>query len=241
MVAISPSPTGLALSTQLSGYYVKNFIAPHEIARILNAAKVPFLLAGAHGINVWLEEPRATQDVDIVVAARQDKKAVRLLLARFPHLIADDHEAVIRLREPDEHKVIIDVMKAVQPHLRPFRKHSILITREGVSIPVPTIEMALALKFAPMVSPTREEGKKLRDAGDFVLLIKHNPEIDLKSLHDLGDLVYPGGGQELVEKVRQVRAGGRLRFDFVADLRVMDCWPDAVRRRCGRSIAVAGC
>jgi len=197
----APSAEALLVSTELSKYYVQNFIEPHLIARLLNENKVPYVLAGAHGTNVWLEEPRATQDVDVIVAYRYDKRAVRLLLERFPTLVAEDHEAVTRLRDKETGKVLIDVMKGVQPHLRVAHKHSTTIQMHRVPVPVPSLEMALALKFAPMVSVTREDGKKLRDAGDFVLMINFNKDIDLRTLGELGDLVYPGGGKELVEKV----------------------------------------
>ena len=45
---------------------------------------------------------------------------------------------------------------------------------------------------------------------DFIRIVKINPNIDLETLAELGDLVYPGGGLEIVEKVRQVRAGEKL-------------------------------
>src|SRR5687768_9825532 len=106
MAVAAPSAAGIALSTKLSEYYVKNFIPPHRIARILNKNNVPYVLAGAHGINTWLEEPRATQDVDIIVAIRHDKKVVRLLLEAFPQLTAEHHEVVTRLRDPESGKVV---------------------------------------------------------------------------------------------------------------------------------------
>jgi hypothetical protein len=212
MAVAAPSAAGLALSTKLSRYYVKNFIAPHRIARILNKNNVPYVLVGAHGINTWLEEPRATQDVDVIVGFRHDKKAVRLLLEAFPQLAAEDHEVVTRLRDPESGKVVIDVMKAVQPHLRVASKHTVTIQLSRTPIPIPTLEMALVLKFAPMISLVHEDGKKLRDAADFVLMVQHNKEIDLETLQELGNLVYPGGGKEIVEKVRQVRAGERLQL-----------------------------
>jgi hypothetical protein len=43
-------------------------------------------------------------------------------------------------------------------------------------------------------------------------MVQSNPEIDLKKLATLGDLVYPEGGQEIIEKVRQVRAGEKLKL-----------------------------
>ena len=43
-------------------------------------------------------------------------------------------------------------------------------------------------------------------------MVKSNPDIDLNKLAELGDLVYPEGGKEVVEMVRQVRAGEKLRL-----------------------------
>ncbi len=72
--------------------------------------------------------------------------------------------------------------------------------------------MALAMKFAPMVSLNRADYKKYGDAGDFIRIVNVNPAINLEKLAELGDLVYRGRGKEIVEKVRQVRAGEKLRL-----------------------------
>jgi hypothetical protein len=42
-------------------------------------------------------------------------------------------------------------------------------------------------------------------------IVDTNPDIDLDQLAVFGQLVYNGGGVEIVEKVRQVRAGETLR------------------------------
>src|SRR5476651_1311632 len=49
-------------------------IQPKEVIKILNKAKVKFTLVGAHGIAGWLVDPRASQDVDVIIHA-QHKKA----------------------------------------------------------------------------------------------------------------------------------------------------------------------
>ena len=72
--------------------------------------------------------------------------------------------------------------------------------------------MALAMKFSAMISLTRSDYKKHFDAGDFIRIVKANPDIDLEKLHMLGQLVYNGGGAEIVEKVKQVRAGEKLKL-----------------------------
>src|SRR4051812_42204035 len=91
----------LATSTALSVYYVADLITPIQVITALNEAGAPFVLMGAHAIGGWMNNPRATQDVDVLVSPRGAKKAVRALLAAFPALEAEEHgprDAVVRLR-----------------------------------------------------------------------------------------------------------------------------------------------
>ena len=200
----------LATSSALSEYYAPNLIPPLDVIYVLNAAKVRFMLLGAHGIGGWTREPRATKDVDVLVAARGHKKAVAALLKAFPHLQADDGEVVTRLREPETGTVVIDVMKPNQPLYRDALKYTHEVESEGQNYCIPCVELALAMKLSAMISPTRSDDKKLYDAGDFIRVVRANADIDLVKLHALGQLVYNDGGNELVEKVRQVRAGEKL-------------------------------
>jgi hypothetical protein len=215
MVAIKPRNPhldGLATSSTIASWYVKNMIRPQEVIRVLNKAKVRFMLAGAHGIAGWLDEARATQDVDVVVGYRQHQKATRALLAAFPHLQVDDQEVVVRLSDPESGKVVIDVMKANQPLYRQCLKHTQTIQSESETYKIPSLEMALAMKFGPMASVVRADEKKYRDASDFMRMVKTNPNINLVLLAELGDLVYPGGGKEIVELVRKTLAGEKLNL-----------------------------
>ena len=68
------------------------------------------------------------------------------------------------------------------------------------------------MKFAPMISLYRQDEDKHQDAHDFILMAKANPEIDMEKLSELGSLVYPGGGAEVVELVRRARAGEKLNL-----------------------------
>jgi len=203
---------GLSLfkSSKLSGVYVPHFIAPQDVIRVLTAAKVSFTLVGAHGLGGWTGKPRATEDVDVVVGPRQVKKAVAALTAAFPNLDADDHPAVVRLRDRDTGAVAIDVMKPNQPVIHAALKNTHTVRSGRLTYKVPSLEMALALKFAPMVSLNRAEDDKHIDDADFIRVVRHNPDIDLDRLAVLGELVYPGGGKEIVECVRRVRAGEQL-------------------------------
>lgn len=202
----------LATSSALSEYYVANLITPLEVIRILNTASVRFMLLGAHGIGGWTRKPRATEDVDILVATRGHKKAVTALLFAFPHLRAEDQEVVTRLRDSESQEVRIDVIKPNQPLYREALKHTHPVESDALTYSIPSLELALAMKFSAMISLTRSVDKKHFDAGDFIRVVKANPSIDLEKLHALGQLVYNGGGAEIVEKVRQVRAGETMNL-----------------------------
>ena len=68
------------------------------------------------------------------------------------------------------------------------------------------------LKFAPMISLTRADEDKHQDAHDFIRMVKNNEAIDLETVEKLGELVYNGGGKEVVEMVRKIRAGEKLKL-----------------------------
>jgi len=61
-----------------------NTIAPLDVITILNKQKISFILVGAYGLVGWTKAPRATEDVDLVIAARHHKKANKALLAASP-------------------------------------------------------------------------------------------------------------------------------------------------------------
>ena len=201
---------GLIKSTALSGLYVEDMIPPLEIVRLFNQTEVSFVLIGLHGIAGWMDEPRATEDVDVVVASKHRRKAVRVLTAKYRRLFVDDLPGVIRLRDPATGKGLIDIVKPTLPLFRALFKNARRIRVGKQQYRIPTLEMAIALKFAPMTSPNREAADKHQDAHYFILLVKRNPGINKRKLSELGDLVYPGGGAELSDMVRKVEAGEKL-------------------------------
>lgn len=200
----------LAEASILSTIQIMDPILPEAVIKVLNKTRVSFVLAGAYALAGWTRAPRATKDVDVIVVASHVKKAVQALKAAFPPLEPDDQEVVIRFRDPETQEVAIDVMKANQPLFRAAIKHTTTAIIGGEKCKIPTLEMALAMKFAPMISLVRADEKKHLDAHDFISMVKVNKDIDLVKLSFLGELVYPGGGQEVVEMVETIRAGRKL-------------------------------
>lgn len=200
----------LATSTALSKYYIPHFKAPLDIIRILNETGVRFVLIGTHALGGWMNKPRTTHDVDVLVAARGHKKAVNALLAAFPDLEAEGDDEVTRLRHLETRAVLIDVMKPNRPLFREALKHIHTVQTDGQEYRIPSLEMALTMKFAPLTNENRAQADRFQDAHDFMCIVHSNTNIDLRKLAVFGELVYNGGGAEIVEMVRKVRAGEKL-------------------------------
>jgi hypothetical protein len=202
----------LLKTSMLSEFAMPDAIPPIKVITALNKVGVKFMLAGAYGIGGWVKKSRATEDVDVIVAARSHKKAIKALLTAFPFLQAEDHDVVTRLQDSETQQVAIDLIKPNQPLFREALKHTRWIESGDQRYQIPSLEMALAMKFASMISLTRGEGDRHIDAHDFIHMVQANSEIDLETLRRLGDLVYPDGGREVIEKVEDVRAGRKLNL-----------------------------
>ena len=77
----------LEATTFLSRLYLEDkMISPAQVIAVLNKHAISFVLVGLHGYVAWLREPRGTMEVDVIVAARQVKKAVKASWRRSPIL-----------------------------------------------------------------------------------------------------------------------------------------------------------
>lgn len=199
----------LSKSTALSEYYVESLITPLQVIRVLNKEKIRFVLVGAHGLGGWMGKPRATEDVDVVVMAKHLRRATQALAAMFPHLEPEDHEVVVRLRDRTTGVVAIDLIKQ-RALFREVFKHTKKVFQGKEPYLVPSLEMALTMKFAAMLSPNRADKDKHLDAHDFMHMVDLHPEIDVEVLAHLGELVFGGGGKRLQGLVDDVRAGKKL-------------------------------
>lgn len=196
----------------ISVYYGMK-ITPVDVARVLEAAQVRYVLVGAHAINAYSGRPRATQDVDVLTDA--PRKAAAALGEAYPHLVPRDTPAVINFFDGD--KIVLDVIKARPvPLFRKLVRGATRVELDGEMLPVPSIEGVLATKFKSMTSPTRPVGDRLIDAGDFAKVIQAADAmtipVDLDRLCEYGELCYAGGGKHVLEHIADVRAGRMLQL-----------------------------
>ncbi len=204
----------LRKSSQLTAIFRRMYkpkaamITPEAVIKILNKAKVKFVLMGTHGIGGWRSEPRATQDVDVLVRKSHHRKAVAAVKKAFSDLQVQDLPAVTRFLDPLDGKPVIDLMKPEEDFYREVFKNPV---RVGKTHLIPNLEAALASKYSAMVSPHRSAEKKALDEGDFISMVAQNHEvIDLDILFSLGEMVKANGGVEIQRFVQQAKLGQRL-------------------------------
>jgi hypothetical protein len=185
-------------------------MGPQDIVPVLQRERIEYVLLGLYGISGWLKEPRATEDVDVLVPQRKVKRAVAAICRAFPHLKPKDTPVVVRLFQDD--RAVADVMKAHHPLFVEALKDATDSTMFGVKVRVPSLEAALSLKFFSMTSLGRQEKDKYQDAHDFINMVEHNRTINEAKLRTFGELAYAGGGDDLVRMVADARAGRKLEI-----------------------------
>ena len=212
-------PVGHAVGLDIANHITFHFretwrplsmkITPNQVIETIVAGGVTnWVLMGLYGYVGYLSQPRATQDVDVMVARDQRDAAVDAISTRWPTLEILDSPIVVRFADPGEThggqapQVVIDIML-------PNDDCQLNILSDCVWIdPVtghrlPTREAALAAKYSAIVSPYREWVKKTYDAGDFRSIVLAAPDlIDRIEAHRLGELIFSGAGDELLEFIQ---------------------------------------
>ena len=82
---------------------------------------------------------------------------------------------MVRLRDRESKEVLIDLLKQRELYREVF-KHTQMTSEAGQQFRIPSLEMALAMKYAAMISPNRPLEKGYQDAHDFIIMVKGNPE-----------------------------------------------------------------
>lgn len=206
---------GVRVSSRLTSDYRKRLkrgivdVTPEEVIEVMRQAKVKsWVLMGLHGYVGYLPMPRATQDVDVMVPYSQKKRAADAIAARWPMLTRHDLPQVVRFLDSTDldpegkPKPVVDVMLPWGKFQETILKEYVL-TDESTGSRYPTLEAALASKYAALVSPFRSREKKEYDAGDFRRIVRANhSRIDEPILRKLADQIWEKGGDEIAHFVQ---------------------------------------
>jgi hypothetical protein len=208
-------PAGHAYAVRKSTWITSEFrrvhrkgamdITPQDVIDALNAGGVKnWVLMGLHGYVGYMPNPRATQDVDIMVPYSARQRAKKAITTRWPTLQIRELSQVTRFGDPADldaeghPKQVIDLMHPWSPFQELILKEYVIVD-EATQHRLPTLEAALVSKYAAMISPFRSRDDKLQDSADFSRLAKANRgKIQEEDLRRLAGLIWEGGADEIV-------------------------------------------
>jgi hypothetical protein len=183
-------------------------VTPENVIATLHRAGINPVLMGTHGINVYREEARATQDVDVLVTKKDVRKAIRVLEDAFPYLEIVENSAVARFVDPVTQKVVLDLMKPSSHAMQGVFRNTVAIKDTHR---IPTLEMALVSKYSAMTSPNRKRVKRMQDLTDFASIVEFNRAvIVMERLRQLGDKLASGAGQRILDLIGDIDAGRNI-------------------------------
>src|SRR5260370_24286096 len=81
-------------------------VKPEHVIEVLHDAGIRCVLMGTHALNTYRDEPRATQDVDVLVRKKDVSRAIRVLRAAFVTLTLKDAKVVARFIDPSTGKPV---------------------------------------------------------------------------------------------------------------------------------------
>lgn len=194
--------SSLQRSYDLSRLHVSDAVSPYELAKILAEARAEYVLIGGHTLGYFTGTPRATVDVDAIVAASDIGKAVKAIQAKFPELKVQDLVYNVRFNSVRSEGRVgaerVDLVRNNAPlFARILQRYTVTVAAKGLLLRLPTVEAAVAMKFAAVISPNRGNDSRPQDRTDLLSIVSLNRSLSLDVVKELGDLVYPGGGSEL--------------------------------------------
>jgi hypothetical protein len=179
-------------------------ITPQDVVDALEAGGVKnWVLMGLHGYVGYMPDPRATQDVDVMVPYSERGRAKKAIADRWPMLQVRELSQVTRFMDPADldadgkPKPVVDIM-------HPWASFQEVILKEFVVVEpktkhrIPMVEAALVSKFASMLSPYRDRDKKEQDAVDFRRIVRANHDrLRMDELRRLAGMVWEGGASDV--------------------------------------------
>jgi hypothetical protein len=178
---------------------------------------------GLHRYVGYMPGPRATRAVDVRGPYSARARAKKAIAERWPELAVQELSQVTRFLDPndlDENgrpPPVVDLMHPRSPFQAVILNDYVTVdakTRHGL----PTVEAALASKYAAIVSPFHNREKKEYDAGDFRRLVRADRDrLRMDDLRRLGGLIREGGADEIERFVELALSNQPFPIRFVLE------------------------
>lgn len=142
-----------------------------RLVEVLERLEIPWCMIGGLAVNYWAEEPLATADVDVVIAAERVDEAVATLTS--VGFQAKQFEWSVNLTGSS--KLSVQISTAAM--YRSFPSRGIAADVHGILMRVASLDDTLAGKIAAWQDHQRRPSKRQKDLLDIMRLVEAHPEL----------------------------------------------------------------
>ena len=142
-----------------------------RLVEVLERLEIPWCMIGGLAVNYWAEEPLATADVDVVVAAERVDEAVTELVATG--FQAKRFEWSVNLKGSSK----ISMQISTDEMYREFPSRSVAADVHGILMRVASLEDTLAGKIVAWRDERRRPSKRQKDLLDIMRLMEAHSEL----------------------------------------------------------------
>jgi hypothetical protein len=158
-----------------------------RLVEVLERLEIPWCMIGGLAVNYWAEEPMATIDVGIVLAAERVDEAVQALVdAGFK---AERFEWSINLKGASK----LSLQISTDHFYREFPWRSVAADVHGILMRVASLHDTLAGEIAAWQDQRRRPSKRQKDLLDIMRLVESHPELKADLPPDLAARIGSGG------------------------------------------------
>jgi hypothetical protein len=142
-----------------------------RLVEVLERLEIPWCMIGGLAVNHWAEEPLATADVDVVIAAgRVDEAVDALVAAGFK---AERFEWSINLKGSSK----VSVQISTEDFYSEFPSRSVSADVHGILMRVASLSDTIAGKVEAWSDPKRRASKRHKDLLDVMRLVEAHPDL----------------------------------------------------------------
>ncbi|MEJ2754543.1 MAG: hypothetical protein P8104_01580 [Gammaproteobacteria bacterium] len=157
----------LQSSYELSRRQTEDAVNPLEVVALFEKEKVSYVLIGGHMLSFYTGVARATVDVDFIIGGADFVRTTEVIdkaYAQFQHHDRIYHVTYDSKKKNQKNPERIDLVKDGFPLFREVvQRYCHTLCMNTRTIKIPTIEAAIALKFAASISPNRGDENKPMD------------------------------------------------------------------------------
>jgi hypothetical protein len=147
-----------------------------SLVEVLRATGTPYAVIGGVAVQLYIEEPRTTADLDIAVRSREDIPNAELSAAGFTfeglHEWSENWRGPAPAGTPPKRRILVQFSSFPREI-----DHAELVSAGDLSFPLVALPDLVQMKLASASDATRRPSKRLRDKTDVVQLLEEHPEL----------------------------------------------------------------